>query len=407
MKSIAVMKQKQFNVMAKPTSYSCNLKCDYCFYLEKEDMFNGVSPVMSDAALKRFTKSYIESQPTDLIEFVWQGGEPTLAGLDFYKKAVKYQNQYGVGKIITNSFQTNAIAINKQWAEFFKEHNFLLGVSIDGPNYIHDRYRISTNGRPTFEKVKSSINLLKEYGVDFNTLTVVNDQNWNKGKETYSLLKELGVEHMQFIPVVEVMEENNNCNNGVYTVSPDAKITPFSVPAHGYGEFMSEVFDEWVSKDIGRVFVQAFESILSTWIGQGATICHQAPVCGTALVIEQNGDVYSCDHYVYPVYKLGNIAEKSIEQLGTSKQQQRFGTSKNKKLTSECEVCFYKSLCNAGCPKHRFVKVEHEKNKQNYLCPSYKHLFKKTAHAMQLMVKEIQSGGHPSNIMPLFYNNRA
>ncbi|MGF1726815.1 anaerobic sulfatase maturase [Photobacterium nomapromontoriensis] len=406
--------QARFHMMAKPASYRCNLKCDYCFYLEKEQMMQPSSSTaktaevkaassqdqMSDAMLKRYVRDYIRSQPSDDIDFAWQGGEPTLAGLDFYRNAVKYQKQYANGKTITNSFQTNAVAINRQWAQFFAENNFLIGVSVDGAAEVHDKYRISVNGKPTFERVKHAIALLKEYKVEFNTLTVINDQNWNKAKETYQALKNLGSEHLQFIPIVEVEAQCQQSTTGHYSPTADASLTPFSVPAHGYGQFMTEIFNEWVKNDIGRIYVRMFDSILATWMGYPASVCVQAKNCGQAMVIEANGDVYSCDHYVYPANKLGNITQTDIVKLATSKQQQRFGNAKSSRLTDQCQQCDVYGLCHGGCPKHRIIPVAGEKHRQNYLCASYKQIFKHTAPAMHHMVQEIRRGGIAANVMP-------
>ncbi|CAK2835961.1 Anaerobic sulfatase-maturating enzyme homolog YdeM [Vibrio crassostreae] len=398
------MSLTKFHIMAKPASFKCNLKCDYCFYLEKEAFIQETNEhyLMSDNSLKNYIKNYIRECDLDVIDFAWQGGEPTLAGLDFFEQAVKYQNKYANGKKITNSFQTNAIAINSKWAKFFYENNFLLGVSIDGISDVHDRYRISINGNPTFDKVKSSIDLLIKHNVEFNTLTVVNDKNWYRGKETYQALKSMGVEHMQFIPIVEVDQSLTGCSSANQTIKDASEMASFSVPPHGFGVFLSDVFDQWVRTDIGKIYVQTFESILSTWIGHGATICHHLNECGTSLVLEHDGDLYSCDHYVYPSHKLGNIHDTSIEKLASSKRQSQFGKVKNKKISDYCRQCKYYSLCNSGCPKHRIFKSTSGKNKDNYLCESYKLIFSKTSPAMKMMVHQIQSGGDPKNIMPLF-----
>lgn len=399
-------------MMAKPTSYHCNLKCDYCFYLEKENIFPEVlvqqksknDGYMTEATLKRYVRDYIASQDCDDIDFAWQGGEPTLAGLDFYRNAVKYQKIYAAGKKITNSFQTNAIMINRQWAQFFSENNFLIGVSIDGTPEVHDKYRISVNGNPTFKRVKHAIELLIEYEVSFNTLTVINDQNWNKGKETYNLLKSLGSKHLQFIPVVEVDQSCQQQKSGHYSPSISPSLTSFSVPAEGYGHFMNEVFDEWIKEDIGSIFVRMFDSLLATWMGYPASVCVQSRECGQAMIIEANGDLYSCDHYVYPANKLGNIRQSNIAKMATSKQQKRFGEVKNTTLTSKCQSCEVQSLCYGGCPKHRIISLPDEKFKQNYLCPSYLNIFKHTTIGMHMMTQEINRGGLASNVMPMLRN---
>ncbi|USD43242.1 anaerobic sulfatase maturase [Vibrio sp. SCSIO 43135] len=398
------MSSTKFHIMAKPASFKCNLKCDYCFYLEKENFIQESNDhyLMSDSSMRNYIKNYIRDCDLDVIDFAWQGGEPTLAGLDFFERAVNYQKKYSNGKKITNSFQTNAISINSKWAEFFHKNNFLLGVSIDGISDVHDRYRISINGNPTFEKVKSSIELLIKHNVEFNTLTVVNDKNWHRGKETYQALKSMGVEHMQFIPIVEVDQNRTGCNGANQSIHDINEMASFSVPPHGFGVFLSDVFEQWVREDIGKIYVQTFESILSTWIGHGATICHHLNECGASLVLEHNGDLYSCDHYVYPSHKLGNIHDTSIEKLVSSKKQTQFGKAKYKKVSESCRRCEYYSLCNSGCPKHRIIKSSGEKYKENYLCESYKLIFSKTSYAMKMMVNQIQSGGSPQNIMALY-----
>lgn len=395
--------QAYFHMMAKPTSYRCNLDCEYCFYLEKETVLppqKNPSPTMSDSMLRRYVRDYLHSHAGDTVDFAWQGGEPTLAGLDFYRKAVEYQQHYANGKTVTNSFQTNGIAINRQWAAFFAEHRFLIGLSVDGLEAVHDKYRIAVNGQPTFARVKKALDLLREYQVDFNTLTVVNDQNWDKGRETYQALKALGSTFMQFIPIVEVDTRCLSRTTGHYSPPANPPMAPFTVPAAGYGRFMNDVFDAWVTEDVGTVYVREFDSLLGTWMGYPAASCIQSVTCGQALIIEANGDIYSCDHYVYPAHRLGNIADTSLVKLATSRQQQRFGDAKQEKLTQACIRCEVKALCQGGCPKHRIMALPDEKHKHNYLCASYKHFFTHTAPLMQAMCQIIQRGGIAADIMP-------
>lgn len=386
-----------FHMMAKPISYHCNLKCEYCFYLEKsetliENKLNSMSKIMSDDVLLKYTRDYIESQESDEIDFSWQGGEPTLAGIEFYKKAIEYQKKYSNGKTITNSFQTNATLINKKWAHFFSENNFLVGISIDGPALIHDKYRVFSNNKPTFERVKRSVDILKDFNVEFNTLTVVNLYNWNKGKEVYHSLKELGSNFMQFIPIVEI-EPTNNTNSKSYSPKENPTLASFSVPHFGYGQFMCDVFDEWViHHDIGNIHVNLFDSILGNWLGYPSTTCVQSKKCGSALVIESNGDVYSCDHYVYPENKLGNLMNTNIKKIAFSRKQHNFGMLKSTKIPKQCQYCDVYKLCYGGCPKHRINTVENDKRPINYLCHSYKDIFKYTAPAMELMANSILSG---------------
>lgn len=382
----ADMSQPPFHIMTKPVSHQCNLKCDYCFYLEK-DAFYPEQSKMSMGMLEEYVRTYIQSSPQQHVDFAWQGGEPTLAGLDFYKAAVEFQRKHGAGKRITNSFQTNGIAINNQWAEFFAQHQFLIGLSVDGDASIHDKYRISTNGKPTFERVKHVIGLLLAHKVKFNTLTVVNDTNWNKGKQVYQTLKYLGSTHMQFIPVVEL----NASQKERFDPSLAQEVTPFSVPKAGYGIFMTEIFDEWVNQDLGRIHIQAFEILLAQQLGYPAGLCIFNENCGNNLVLEANGDLYSCDHFVYPENKLGNIKSQPMLELAQSEQQQAFGQSKSATLTTLCHSCEYLSQCHGGCPKQRIVPVEGENYRQNHLCESYRKLFSHTHKPMASMAKQITS----------------
>lgn len=372
-----------FHLMAKPSSFQCNIKCEYCFYLEKEKVVAADSRFMSRETLKNYIRNYIESHAGNQVDFAWQGGEPTLLGLEFFQQAVKFQQDFANGKTITNAFQTNGIALNRQWAEFFREHRFLIGISIDGLSEVHNRYRISVNGQPTFERVKKAIELLKEYGVDFNTLTVVNDQNWDKGRETYLALKELGSTFMQFIPIVESAANSAACGS---------QIQHFSVPPHGYGQFLLDVFDEWQKADVGNIFVQEFDNLLGQWLGYPSSSCVHRPTCGTSLIVEANGDIYSCDHFVAPEHLIGNLNHQSLADIVHSKAQTDFGFAKKSQLPPPCKSCELRPLCHGGCPKHRVVELDGEMFKHNYLCPSYQLFFRHTAAKMQQMRNEIKFG---------------
>ncbi|MGF1760111.1 anaerobic sulfatase maturase [Photobacterium sagamiensis] len=371
-------KNMPFHVMAKPVSYRCNLKCDYCFYLEKEEYYAEEQPRMPNKDLELYVRDYIKSCPSDIVDFAWQGGEPTLAGLDFFEKAVELQKRYSGGKDITNSFQTNGIAINRKWAEFFAKNDFLIGISVDGEPEIHDRYRISINGRPTFQKVHDAILLLKEYQVEFNTLTVINDKNWNRGSETYELLKAIGSDNMQFIPIVEL--EAHSCNSSSkFSPSRNAETTPYSLPSNGYGQFVMDVFEEWKQKDIGKVYVQTFEMLLAQKLGMESGLCVFNEECGRNVIVEANGDVYSCDHFVYPAYNIGNIKNTSLPKIINSKAQRKFGRAKKDLLTDKCKECGFLSICNGGCPKHRVLTLDGQNHKHNYLCESYRQIFSETS----------------------------
>lgn len=374
--------QTYFHLMAKPSSFHCNIQCKYCFYLEKEKDFGSKTPFMSLETLKNYVKNYIEAHASERVEFAWQGGEPTLLGLDFFKSAVAFQREFANGKQITNAFQTNGLALNRSWFEFFKQHRFLIGLSIDGLSAVHNRYRISSHGNPTFDKVVKALQGLQEYQIDFNTLTVVNDQNWHKGKETYLALKALGSTFMQFIPVVERKARHS------------AETTEFSVPPEGFGRFLLAVFREWQKEDVGRIFVLEFDNLLGQWLGYPSASCVHQPMCGKSLVVEANGDVYSCDHFVYPEYKLGNLNTKPLQQLVLSPRQQQFGTEKWTQLTSICQRCEVRRLCHGGCPKHRFIPVAGETFKHNYLCASYRYFFQQTATDLQQMSEQIRHTGN-------------
>lgn len=378
------MPKAYFHLMAKPSSFQCNIKCEYCFYLEKEQMVPESHRMMSVETLENYVRNYIESHAGNQVDFAWQGGEPTLIGLDFFKQAVKFQQQFANGKTITNAFQTNGIALNRQWAEFFKENRFLIGISIDGLADIHNKYRISVNGQPTFERVKKAIDLLKEYQVDFNTLTVVNDQNWDKGRETYLALKALGSTFMQFIPIVEYGGKPSACST--------KQMQTFSVPPHGYGQFLLDVFEEWQKGDQGKIFVQEFDNLLGQWLGYPSSSCVHRPTCGISLIVEASGDIYSCDHFVYPDYRVGNLNQQALSDIVHSKRQTDFGFAKKSQLSTRCKQCEFRLLCHGGCPKHRVVELPNESFKHNYLCPSYQLFFRQTAEPMQQMRDRIRFG---------------
>ncbi|ODS05060.1 anaerobic sulfatase maturase [Vibrio scophthalmi] len=355
-----------FTIMAKPVSDKCNLKCEYCFYLgTAESLNNKPTECMSDETLEIFIRQYIAESSTPQVNFVWQGGEPTLAGLAFFEKAVALQKQYANGKQITNSIQTNGIAINKAWAQFFHQHQFLVGISLDGTQSAHDKYRITLSGGDTFSKVKQTVALFNDLQVEYNVLCTVNNANWNKGKSVYNNLKSIGARYIQFIPVVAF-------NRG--------KALPFNVPEKGFGSFLTDVFKEWVKADIGYMFVMNFESALSSYANGHALICFHNKECGAPLVIESNGDLYSCDHFVEDKYRLANIHSAAIESAIDSQQHQQFLALRN---TSNCKKCEFIEMCNGGCPNHS------KANGENYLCASYKAFFKSTQNDMRFIVNNI------------------
>ncbi len=356
-----VNKKFHFNVMAFPTGPVCNLDCEYCYYLKKTELYPDTESFkMSEETLEEYIKQYIESQPGPVVNFGWQGGEPTLRGLDFFKKAVELQKKFAPeGWKIENSIQTNAVLIDDQWAKFLKENNFLVGVSLDGPQELHNKYRRDKGGKGTHQKVLAGIKKLKEYEVEYNILAVVNNVNSKKPKEVYQFFKEIEADFIQLIPIVEK--------------NPEGNILSHSVGSEEYGKFLIGVFNEWIN-DLGEIYVQIFEESLSAWAGFGAILCVFDEECGRGPVMEHNGDLYACDHFVEPEYKLGNINEKSILEMMNSKQQQEFGRAKKDKLNQKCRECKYLFFCSGGCPKNRIIDAGGE-YKLNYLCEGYKLFF--------------------------------
>ncbi|MFT6925480.1 MAG: hypothetical protein ACJAZP_001060 [Psychromonas sp.] len=378
------------HVMAKPSGSICNLDCKYCFYLEKEKLYpeRNQNWRMNDATLELFIKQHIEAQAGPNVEFAWQGGEPTLLGIEFYEKVVALCGKYNTGKQINHAFQTNAILINDAWCQFFKQHHFLVGVSIDGPKDLHDHYRVTRSGKGTHNQVMKGIEHFKAHQIPFNTLTVVNANNSKHPKRVYEFLKRIGSEYLQFIPLVE--RESNQVKKGdaLILVGPEennAKVTPWSVPADAYGHFLNTVFDLWVKQDVGKVFVQTFDTTLASWLGEPAGVCIFSETCGHAFALEANGDLYNCDHYVYPEHKLGNIYEMTIKTMNNSDQAIIFGTAKKSALNADCQRCEYRFACHGGCPKHRFNLSPTGKPQHNYFCQGYKSFFAHSEKNMKVM----------------------
>lgn len=375
-----------FHVMLKPRGPICNLDCTYCFYLRKENLYGkGTTFFMSDEVLEEFTRQYIEAQKVPEVHFSWQGGEPTLMGLDFFKKAVSLQEKYRKpGMKIHNSFQTNGVLVDDEWCEFFKEHKFLVGLSMDGPKELHDAYRVDKGGKPTFDKVYRALKLLQKHGVDFNILCVVNRINSDHPLEVYRFFKNEGV---QFISAVEL--------------KPEGGVTEWTVRPEQWGKFLCAIFDEWVRNDVGRIFVQQFEVALEAWLGFEPSLCVHAKTCGNCLAMEHNGDLFSCDHFVFPDYYLGNIMETPIVQLVASPFQRKFGLDKWEKLPKYCQKCPVLFACNGGCPKDRFIKTPDGEDGLNYLCAGYKRFFTHVAPYMQLMADLLRKGQPAQLIMEM------
>jgi uncharacterized protein len=395
-----------FHLLAKPIGPICNLACKYCFYLEKEMLFPhepGMAAwFMSESMLERYVRQYIASQPGRVVNFSWQGGEPTLLGVDFFRKAVALQQKHAHGKRIENGLQTNGLLLDDSWCDFLAQNRFLVGLSIDGPRELHDFYRLDKGGAPSFDKVMRSIGFLKKHGVDFNTLTVVQRNNSCRPLEVYRFLKEAGSGFMQFIPIVERIAEPPG-SDGMALVSPDSKVparvSEFSVEPLQYGKFLCSIFDEWVRNDVGKIYVQLFDVSLAAWVGMEPALCVFQQTCGSAPVIEHNGDIYSCDHYVYPENRLGNLAALSLETLANSPQQIRFGQDKLERLPRCCSECAVRFACNGECPKHRFVEAPDGEERLNYFCPAYKLFFTHIDPCMKFMAEELRHERPPANVM--------
>jgi uncharacterized protein len=391
------------HIMTKPIGPVCNLNCKYCFYLEKEKLYPGTRHwAMPAETLERYIQQYIAAQQADEVHFAWQGGEPTLLGVDFFRAIVALQQKHSGGKSIHNALQTNGTLVDNEWGEFLAEHKFLVGISIDGPRELHDHYRVDKGNAPTFDRVMRGLNTLKTHNVDFNTLTVVNRHNSQFPLEVYRFLKEVGSGFMQFIPVVERSAAEPQ-PNGLVLIQPSfnstAEVTEWSVEPLAYGSFLARIFDEWVKKDVGRYFVQQFDVALESWMGMEQSLCVFRGTCGSALAMEHTGDLYSCDHFVYPENKLGNIAESDLGQMVRSEQQIRFGLDKRDSLPRMCRECDVRFACNGECPKHRFLTTPAGEPGLNYLCAGYKHFFHHIDPYMQFMASELRSGRPPANIM--------
>lgn len=393
---------RPFHLMAKPTGFRCNIACDYCFYLEKEAgtlKSSSLQRHMDDATLEAYVRGYIDSNPAPEIEFVWQGGEPTLAGIAFYEKALALQAKHASGRKIVNAIQTNGLLIDDAWAAFLARHDFLVGLSIDGPEHLHDAHRRGRNGKGVHAKVIESLEHLKRHGVPFNILCVVNATTAQHPREIYRYLtRDLGAEYVQFIPAVEQRIEGTSCGELAHPQTPElpAQVTSWSVSGEDYGRFLIGVFDEWVRKDVGRVYVQLFDNALGAWSGQRPGLCVMQPSCGSALVIEQNGDIYSCDHYVYPAHKLGNVRRDSLASLVNSKQQRAFGMAKAD-LSKECVQCEWRFACHGGCPKHRIHRVG--THWHNHLCSGYKAIFAHMDPYMRFMAEQLRRRRSPADVM--------
>lgn len=382
-----------FHLLAKPTGAICNLNCSYCFFLSKEDLYPGSKFRMTDEVLENYIRQYIEAQQTPEVNIAWQGGEPTLMGLEFFQKSVELVDKYKKpGMQVSYSMQTNGTRLDDDWGAFLKEHNFLIGISIDGPPEIHDRYRKDKSGRGSYVQVQRGLDALKKHEVEFNILCTVHAANGDHPLEVYRFFRDKL--HAEFIQFIAIVERDNDTG-----FQEGARLTDRSIKPKQYGKFLSAIFDEWVKTDVGRVYVQIFDVALGAWVGQPPSLCIFAPTCGNALALEHTGDLYSCDHFVEPNYLLGNIQEDNMLKLVASDQQRKFGRDKLDTLPRYCRDCEVRFTCNGGCPKNRIIKTPDGEDGLNYLCAGYKHFFTHIDFPMRIMAYLLRQNRPPAEVM--------
>ena len=387
-------------VMLKPTGSICNLACKYCYYTEKKRLYPKVAnQIMDEDLLERFTKQYIDMQPTPNVLFTWHGGETLMRPIKFYEHALELQRKYGHGRNIDNCIQTNATLITDEWARFFRNNNFLVGVSIDGPQEFHDEYRRSRSGKPTWQQVIRGIQLLNKYNVEWNALAVVNDFNGDYPLDFYHFFKEIHCHYIQFTPIVERKLQHSDGRELSSPTEESSEVWDFSITPEQWGDFLCKIFDEWVRHDVGEYYIQLFDATLANWMGVPPGICTLAETCGHATAMEHNGDVFACDHYVFPEFKLGNIMEKSLESMVFSEEQKTFGENKRKLLTQQCKMCEWRFVCNGDCPRTRFMKNKDGEWGHPYLCEGWQHYFEHVAPYMDFMKRQLQANLPPANIM--------
>ena len=389
-----------FTTMIKPVGSLCNLDCDYCYYLGKAALYGGLQPKMSDELLERYISQYIEAVQVPTVTFCWHGGEPLLAGIDFFEKAVALQEKYRGTKRIENSLQTNGLLVNPEWCDFFRRNNFLVGISIDGPKDIHDAYRHDRGGHPTFDRVMRAIEMMAVGGVEYNTLSTINNRCAGQGHRVYGFMRSIS-RYMQFLPVVEHTLAAESGRAPIVPPGTEGAVTAlWSITPKAFGKFMCDIFDEWVINDVGERFVQLFDITLAQWCGVQPSLCAFCPTCGDGLVVEHNGDVYMCDHFVYPEYRLGNIGVEHLRDLQRKPELFRFGVEKRNSLPTDCRKCDYLFACRGECPKHRFSTTRRGEKGLNALCEGYKHFFEYTAPYMQQMRSLLEQGHEASHIIP-------
>lgn len=399
--NIATPFAKPLYVMLKPAGAHCNLACKYCYYLEKNNLYDkSHRHIMSDEMLEQFTREYIEAQTMPQVLFTWHGGEPLMRSIDFYKKALALQKKYARGRRIDNVIQTNGTMLTDEWCEFFAQNNWLVGISIDGPQKYHDHYRLTSTGNPSWQKVMHGIELLKKHHVEWNAMAVVNAYNANHPLEFYHFFKENGCQYLQFTPIVERLTKHQD-GRTLASLADDKEIplADFSVTPEQWGNFLCAIFDEWVRNDVGKMFVEIFDCTLANWMGVLPGICAYSKNCGHAGVMEHNGDVYSCDHFVFPEYKLGNIRDHTLIEMLYGDKQHAFSRLKHTSLPRQCKECDMEFACHGECPKNRFEKDKYGEPGLNYLCKGYYQYYSHVAPYMDFMKRELQAQRPPANIM--------
>ena len=399
--NIATPFAKPLYVMLKPAGAHCNLACKYCYYLEKNNLYDkSHRHIMSDEMLEQFTREYIEAQTMPQVLFTWHGGEPLMRSIDFYKKALTLQKKYARGRRIDNVIQTNGTMLTDEWCEFFAQNNWLVGISIDGPQEYHDHYRLTTTGNPSWQKVMHGIELLKKHHVEWNAMAVVNAYNANHPLEFYHFFKDNGCQYLQFTPIVERLTQHQD-GRTLASLADDKEIplADFSVTPEQWGNFLCAIFEEWVHNDVGKMFVEIFDCTLANWMGVLPGICAYSKNCGHAGVMEHNGDVYSCDHFVFPEYKLGNIRDHTLIEMLYGDKQHAFSRLKHTSLPRQCKECDMEFACHGECPKNRFEKDKYGEPGLNYLCKGYYQYYYHVAPYMDFMKRELQAQRPPANIM--------
>ncbi len=405
--NIATPFAKPLYVMLKPAGAHCNLACKYCYYLEKSHLYqNSLRHLMSDEMLEQFTREYIEAQTMPQVLFTWHGGEPLMRSIDFYKKALALQKKYAHGKQIDNVIQTNGTLLTDEWCEFFAQNHWLVGISIDGPQEYHDHYRVTPAGKPSWEKVMQGISLLKKHRVEWNAMAVVNAYNAEHPLEFYHFFRDNGCQYLQFTPIVERLTEHED-GRTLASLADDREfpLADASVTPQQWGNFLCTIFDDWVRHDVGKTFVEIFDCTLANWMGVLPGICAYSKECGHAGVMEHNGDVYSCDHFVFPEYKLGNIRDQSLIDMLYGEKQQAFSRLKHTSLPRQCKECDMEFACHGECPKNRFEKDKYGEPGLNYLCQGYYQYYTHVAPYMDFMKRELLAQRPPANIMNVLKNN--